>query len=254
MTPSHLHQAHWPTGFELAEFAEIDSTNEEAKRLADQGEAGPLWLRADVQTAGRGRRGRTWISPGGNLFATLLIRPQIMPSEAALLSFAAALSVADLLDAYVDPSRVKLKWPNDVQLDGGKVSGVLLESSATSEGLVDWLAVGIGVNLANHPGLEEPRTISLSDTLEGPAPTPLDALTHLAAAFAHHYKAFQTNGFEALRGPWLARARGIGEPLVARLPNEEIRGIFQGIDGTGALLLETDGAVRKITAGEVFFG
>ncbi len=258
--PPPISSASWPTGVGLAEFVEIDSTNEEAKRraeaggAAEAGEQGPIWLRSDMQTAGRGRRGRTWVSPGGNLFATLLIRPEITPSQAALLSFAAALSVADLLDAFVEPSRVKLKWPNDVQLDGGKVCGVLLESSATSGGLVDWLAVGVGVNLANHPGLEEPRTIALADAMDSPAPTPQEALTHLAAAFARHYEAFQTHGFEAVRGPWLARARGMGEPMVARLPHEEIRGIFTGIDETGALLLETNGALRKITAGEVFFG
>ncbi len=242
----------WPEGFALAEFAEIDSTNEEARRRAEAGEAGPIWLRADTQNAGRGRRGRNWISTKGNLFATLLIRPRIMPAEAALLSFAAALAVAELLDAFVGSSRIKLKWPNDVQLDGKKVCGTLLESSARADGLVEWLAIGIGVNLTSHPNLDEPETIALADVTE--APSPAEALRHLAAGFAKWYGTYQTEGFSALRGPWLARARGLGEPIMVRLPKETLKGRFTGIDEAGALLLESDGALRKITAGEVFFG
>jgi len=245
MTPA------WPAGVQLAEFGEIDSTNEEARRRAEAGQPGPIWLRGDVQTKGRGRRGRDWVSPAGNLFATLLIRPAMSAPEAARLSFAAALSVADLLDAFVEPSRVKLKWPNDVQLDGGKVCGILLESSARSDGAVDWLAVGIGVNLANHPHLDEPRTIALADVASPPSPS--EALTHLAAAFAKWFAAYEAHGFAALREPWLARARGLGEPITVRLPREELHGTFAGIDEEGALVLETQGATRKITAGEVFF-
>ena len=245
MTPA------WPEGVQLAEFSEIDSTNEEARRRAEASEAGPIWLRGDVQTKGRGRRGRDWVSPAGNLFATLLIRPKMSAPEAARLSFAAALSVADMLDAFVDPLRVKLKWPNDVQLDGGKVCGILLESSAHADGAVDWLAVGVGVNLANHPHLDEPKTIALADVAE--PPTPQVALTYLAAAFAKWLAAYERDGFAALREPWLARARGLGEPITVRLPREELHGTFAGIDAEGALMLETQGNTRAITAGEVFF-
>ncbi len=241
----------WPDGFDLAEFAEIGSTNGEARRRAEAGAPGPLWLRAGIQTAGRGRRGRDWVSPEGNLFATLMIRPRMTAAEAARLSFAAALAVAEVLDAFVAPERVRFKWPNDVQLDGAKVCGILLESAAHAEGPVDWLAVGIGVNLANHPHLDEPKTIALADV--APPPTPGDALTRLAAAFARWLAAYETRGFEALRDPWLARARGLGEGLTVRLPREELQGRFTGIDEEGALLLETHGKPRKITAGEVFF-
>jgi BirA family biotin operon repressor/biotin-[acetyl-CoA-carboxylase] ligase len=243
--------AAWPSGFELLEFDEIDSTNEEARRRAEAGEPGPVWIRGGLQTKGRGRRGRDWVSPTGNLFATLMIRPPLRAAEAARLSFAAALSVADMFDLYVDPARIKLKWPNDVQLDGGKVCGILLESSAHADGNVDWLAIGIGVNLANHPHLDEPRTIALADVTAPPTPT--EALTHLAAAFARWFAAYEDEGFSALREPWLARARGLGEPITVRLPREELHGVFAGIDGEGALVLETQGATRKITAGEVFF-
>lgn len=245
MTPA------WPAGVQLAELGEIDSTNEEARRRAESGEPGPIWLRGDMQTKGRGRRGRDWVSPAGNLFATLMIRPAMSAPEAARLSFAASLSVADMIDAFVDPARIKLKWPNDVQLDGGKVCGILLESAARPDGAVDWLAVGIGVNLANHPHLDEPRTIALADVTDPPAPG--EALSHLAAAFAKWFAAYQAHGFSALREPWLARARGVGEPITVRLPREELHGRFAGIDGEGALVLETQDRSRKITAGEVFF-
>jgi len=243
---------HWPEGYGLEEFSEIDSTNLEARRRAEAGEPGPVWLRAEVQTASRARRGRNWTSPPGNLLATLMIRPRMTPAEAARLSFAAALSVADVLDAFVDPARVKLKWPNDVQLDGGKICGILLESAAAANGVVDWLAVGIGINLQNHPNLDEPRTIALGDVVS--PPTPEAALALLATSFAKWFTAYEAHGFGALREAWLCRARGIGEALTARLPNEELHGVFRGIDGEGALLLETEGTTRKITAGEVFFG
>jgi BirA family biotin operon repressor/biotin-[acetyl-CoA-carboxylase] ligase len=243
--------AAWPTGFQLAEFDEIDSTNEEARRRAVAGEPGPIWIRGGLQTKGRGRRGRDWISPTGNLFATLMIRPPMSAAEAARLSFAAALSVADMLDVYVDPSRVRLKWPNDVQLDGGKVCGILLESSAHADGSVDWLAVGIGVNLANHPHLTEPKTIALADVAVPPKPQ--EALTHLAVAFAKWLAAYEDEGFTGLREPWLKRARGLGEPITVRLPREELHGTFAGIDADGALVLETKGRTRTISAGEVFF-
>jgi len=241
----------WPEGYELKEFTEIDSTNEEARRRAMAAEPGPIWLRADVQTKGRGRRGREWISPKGNLFATLMIRPQLTAPEAARLSFAAALSVADFLDAYVDPQRIKLKWPNDVQLDGAKVCGILLESSAHADGTVDWLAVGVGINLANHPQLDVPKTIALADVTEPPLPS--EALNHLAPAFSKWLAAYEAAGFRALRESWLARARGLGEALIVRLPREELQGRFAGIDEEGALLLETGEGLREITAGEVFF-
>lgn len=242
----------WPNGVGLAEFEEIDSTNEEARRRAEAGEPGPIWLRADVQSAGRGRRGREWVSKTGNLFATLLIRPKMKPGEAALLSFAAALAVADLMDAFVDPERVRLKWPNDVELDGKKVSGILLESSAQTRGNVEWLAVGIGINLTTHPGLEKPRTIALGEVTN--APTPKEALNHLAAAFTKWHSEFENKGFEVLQAAWLARARGLIEPITVRLPKETLQGQFVGIDETGALLLETESGLWKVSAGEVFFG
>ena len=230
-------------GTRLVHHAEIDSTNSEARRLAEAGERGPVWIACDRQTAGRGRRGRAWEQGEGNLAATLLIHPT---GDFAQLSFAAALAVADMVQHFAPAAAVTVKWPNDVLADGRKIAGILLESGP------GWLAVGIGVNLASHPqGTEFPAT-SLMQLGIAP-PSSQEALALLAARFAHWYDAWMTQGFEALRAAWLARANGLGAQIRARLPHETRHGVFEGIDASGALLLNEQGQVRAITAGEVFF-
>jgi BirA family biotin operon repressor/biotin-[acetyl-CoA-carboxylase] ligase len=234
----------WPPGIGLARLAEVDSTNDEARRRAEAGEVGPLWIMAERQTAGRGRRGRAWQTLDGNLAATLLVRPKAAPP--AQLSFAAALAVAEMVSAYAPQVAVTVKWPNDVLAEGKKIAGILLEAGA------GWLAVGVGVNLAHFPdGTEFPAT-SLA-ALGVTPPTPEAALALLAARFAHWQALWENEGFEPLRAAWLARAGGLGLPIRARLPQEEAHGAFEGIDGTGALLLRQPGGLRAITAGEVFF-
>jgi BirA family biotin operon repressor/biotin-[acetyl-CoA-carboxylase] ligase len=238
----------WPQGFSLIRHDQIDSTNSEARRLAEAGERGPVWITADRQTAGRGRRGRVWEQGDGNLAATLLIHPA---GDFAQLSFAAALAVADTAQHFAPTAIVAVKWPNDVLANGGKLAGILLESGLNSKN-EGWLAIGIGVNLASHPeGTEFPAT-SLAQLGIAP-PSPQDALALLAARFAHWYDAWMREGFETLRAAWLARAGGLGAPIRARLPHETRHGVFEGIDASGALLLNEQGQVRVITAGEVFF-
>src|SRR3984957_12027094 len=131
-------------------FDEIDSTNAEARRRADAGERGPLWLTAKRQTAGRGRRGRAWETGAGNLAATLLTHTEKPPAEAAQISFVAALAVADLAAAFVPASLVSLKWPNDPMIAGKKTAGILVESGPHPSGGL-WLAGGCGGNLAAPP-------------------------------------------------------------------------------------------------------
>jgi BirA family biotin operon repressor/biotin-[acetyl-CoA-carboxylase] ligase len=233
--------------FGVAEFSEIDSTNEEALRRARAGQAGPLWIRADRQSAGRGRRGRAWVGDDGNLFATLLISPERPRPEWAQLSFAAAIAVADTAAHYAPRAVIAVKWPNDVLAEGRKLAGILLETAGQG------LAVGIGINLAGHPeGTEFPAT-SLP-VLGVKAPQPREALTVLAGHFGRWYDAWVTDGFAPLRDAWLARAAHLGHPIRARLPDQEHAGIFEGIDGEGALLLNQGRNVRTIAAGEVFFG
>ncbi|WGM38750.1 biotin--[acetyl-CoA-carboxylase] ligase [Caulobacter sp. NIBR1757] len=236
-------------------YDEIDSTNAEARRRAEAGEMGPVWLTARRQTAGRGRRGRAWeTGQGRNLAATLLLTTQRPPGEAAQISFVAALAVAELADAYVPASLVTLKWPNDPLIGGRKTSGVLIESGPSPLGGL-WLAVGIGVNLAEAPENPERPATTFAAHMTAPPPAPLDALTVLATAFARWQEVWDRFGFPAIADAWMRRAHGIGEPCVARLGNETVEGVAEGLDPDGSLRLRLpDGMLRRITAGDVFFG
>ena len=238
-------------GVPVEAFEELDSTNAEARRRAEAGATGPLWITAKRQTAGRGRRGRSWETGEGNLAATLLFTTGKPPAEAAQVSFVAALAVADLADRYVPASLVSLKWPNDPLIAGRKTSGILVESGPAPRGL--WVAVGIGVNLAHAP--EDVPATSFAQHMVAPPPKPLEALEHLAAAFERWRLLWDSAGFPAIADAWTKRAHGLGEPCVARLGNETVEGVAEGLDPDGALRLRlADGSIRRITAGDVFFG
>ena len=243
----------WPEGWGRVRLDTVDSTNEEARRRAAAAELGPLWIAADRQTAGRGRRGRAWADPGGALFATALLRPRLPAREAAGLSFAACLAVAEALDALASGSQVALKWPNDALLNDRKVAGVLLESAGSGDRL-DWLAVGIGLNLAVAPEPAPegwPPTSIAAET--GAAPAPDVALEALAQSFARWSARLEAEGFAPLRTAWLARAARLGEKVTARLPGETVAGDFVDLDGDGALVLSGPFGLRRIHAADVFF-
>jgi BirA family biotin operon repressor/biotin-[acetyl-CoA-carboxylase] ligase len=242
-----------PAGYSVASYDEIDSTNEEARRRAAVGERGPLWICARRQTAGRGRRGRAWESPEGNLMATLLLAPGVTAPEAARLSFVAALAVHDLVAAYATRATVRVKWPNDVLIDGKKVAGILLESSG-SEGVdvLPWVAIGIGVNLTHGPAEAQYPATFLG--AHGRAPSPEEALAELAEAWETRFRVWRVSGFAAIREAWLGVAAGLGQPIEVRLPAETLHGRFETLMTDGALsLLLPDGSRRAVTAGEVFF-
>jgi BirA family biotin operon repressor/biotin-[acetyl-CoA-carboxylase] ligase len=240
----------------ILRFDEIDSTNAEARRRAQAGEAGPLWITARRQTAGRGRRGRAWETGAGNLAATLLISTQKPPVEAAQMAFVTALAVGDLALAQVPPALVSLKWPNDVLVDGRKVSGVLIESGPRDIGA--WLAIGVGVNLATPPQASERPATSLADHLRGDLTAPMTpdaALATLADAFARRLDVWETYGFQPIADAWTARAHGLGRTCTVRLERETLEGVAEGLEADGALRLRlAEGGVRRITAGDVFFG
>jgi BirA family biotin operon repressor/biotin-[acetyl-CoA-carboxylase] ligase len=241
----------WPPGYDLRHFVEIDSTNAEARRMAQAGMQGPVWIFADRQSDGRGRRGRAWVSPAGNLSATLLFTPTFDARTAGQLAFVTALAASDLFRAFAPEESVRVKWPNDILLNGRKAAGILLESAGQG-GALDWMAVGIGANLRHHPdGMEFPATSLANEGFE--APPAADALDHLAAAWAHWYGVWGSEGFVAIRQAWCLRASGIGRPVRARLPQEETTGIFDGIDESGALLLRQDTQLRAISAADIFF-
>lgn len=237
-------------------FDEIDSTNAEARRRADAGETGPLWITAAVQTAGRGRRGRAWDTRRGNLAATLLVTTDVPPAEAAQLSFVAAFAIRALAEQFVPPSLVRFKWPNDVMVDGRKLSGILIELGRNAGGHL-WLAIGIGVNLAHAPeNLERPATcIAAHLAADIPAPPePAQALAILSAGFAATAAGWSRSGFAPLRDTWVKGAAGIGEPCEARLDRETLEGVAEGLDTDGALLLRLPNrSLRRIAAGDVFF-
>ena len=243
-----------PAKVPILAFDAIDSTNAEARRRAEAGEVGPLWIAAAVQTAGRGRRGRTWETRTGNLAATLLMLSDKPPGEAAQISFVAALAVADLATASVPADLVRLKWPNDPMIAGRKTAGILIESGRAPDGRL-WLATGIGVNLAHAPAATERPATCFADHAFGAPPQPLVALGRLADAFARWLGVWEQQGFAAISEAWTARAWGLGEACVARLGNETLEGVAEGLDEDGALRLRLpDGGIRRITAGDVFFG
>ena len=234
-------------------FDELDSTNAEARRRAEAGERGPVWLTAALQTAGRGRRGRHWQTARGNLAATYLFTTDKSAGEAAQISFVAALAAWDLAARYVSSELITLKWPNDPMIGGRKVGGILVESGAVAGGGV-WLAVGTGINLAHSPGISERPVTAIAQHMAGEPPTTVEAIEVLREAFAKWETCWLGEGFAAIARAWTAKAHGLGALCEARLPNETVAGVAEGLDIDGAFRLRTqDGAIRRITAGDVYF-
>lgn len=227
----------------------VDSTNDEARRLVETGAALDLTaIVADRQTGGRGRRGRPWSSPAGNLHLSILIEIGSL-HHAAELGFAAATAMVQAVGPLLPDMAVRAKWPNDVVVDGRKLCGMLLESAGPG-----WLVLGLGVNVVAAPppaGLNHPACC-LADL--GCAAGTEAVLGAFGAAFLPLLVAWRAQGFAALRRPWLAVARGVGQPVVVRLERDTLTGMFAGLDEDGALLLDQgpDG-MRRILAGDVFF-
>lgn len=244
-----------PPAYRLVAMDRVESSNDEARKLAEQGaEDGTLvWVKE--QTKGRGRQGRSFISPPGNLYLSLVLRPDCTVAEAAQLSFVAALGVGEAVGSVALPGvEVLYKWPNDVLFSGRKGAGILLESRMSPEGALDWLVLGVGVNVKSFPeGLDVEAT---SLQYEG-APPDLDEVDMLEA-FARHFLGWVNrwleDGFAPVRQAWLHHAKGLGETIEVRLPRETLTGVFRDLDAQGALLLELpDGNTRAIAAGDVYF-
>lgn len=235
----------------ISSFATIDSTNDEARRRAEAGEPEGAVIVAASQTKGRGRRGRTWISPPGNLHCSILLRPHCDVADAANLSFVAALALAEALDGPAGNSeRITVKWPNDVLLDHRKVAGILLESES-AEGALQWVVIGIGVDVEYFPtGVDFPAISLRAAGCRADSDSVRDAVLR---RFWVWYARWMSEGFAPVRDEWLARAAALGETIAVRLQDETIEGVFAGLDGDGALLLDVAGGRRRITAGDVFF-
>jgi len=238
-------------GMRLVAHEVLGSTNTEALSLARQGERGPLWITASRQTAGRGRRGRPWVSEPGNLFVSLLLTDRAPPEHWPELSFVAALALHDAvveLAGALKP-RLAIKWPNDLLLAGEKFAGILIEGEGGHDGAV---AVGIGVNCASHPAdTDQPATDLGAVGAQVSPPALFAALSAKMLGRLAQWNAGE--GFATVRADWLARAAGVGEDIRVRLGDREVSGRFEALDEAGGLVLRSaDGRRQTIAAGDVF--
>ena len=222
--------------------ADTGSTNADLLAEAQAGAPEGLWLRAESQSGGRGRAGRSWISPPGNLYASTIVRLNPGEPEPATLALVAAVALEEVAAAYAGPVKLQLKWPNDLMAGHAKLAGVLLERVG------DAVVIGFGVNLAHHPeGLDRPTASLVALGIEPPDPGLF--LADLADTFARWLGRWRGEGLGPVRARWLGRAHPIGSALATA----ESEGLFDGLDFSGALLLRrADGRVETIRAGDVF--
>ena len=245
-------------GYRLRALDATESTNDDALRAAREGEPGGLWVVAAQQLSGRGRHGRHWASPPGNLYASLLLRDPCDAALAPQLGFVAGLALHRAVEtvAGIGAPRLALKWPNDLLLDGAKVAGLLLEGHRIGPSLA--VVIGFGVNVAHAPaGTPYPAAaLKAAD----PAVTREALFEALAAAYAKTFSDWDTaqhrdsaDPFRSIRRFWLERAAGLGGEVTVRLPSGERRGVFEGLDRSGRLRLKTAAGVELIDAGDLYF-
>lgn len=243
-----------PTGWTLLACETIGSTNDEAMQRADRGAAEGTVVWAKRQVSGRGRRGRIWQSPEGNLYTSILVRPGTSAEVAAQLSFVTALAVGDTVAAHIPAGRrIGFKWPNDVQVDGAKISGILLESAVGQNGLVSQVVVGTGINVGWRPAPGETPYPATSLAALGGEARLEPVLESYCEAMARWIGRWRTHGFGAVRDAWVAQAGNIGQMIEVKTGRDVLTGRFAHLDETGALILEgNDGRTTRVTAGEIF--
>lgn len=246
---------HLENGFRHLPLGDVGSTNAVCLEHARSGDTGGLWVTAQRQLAGRGSRGREWVSENGNLYASLLLRePGALP-VLHTLTFVASLAIRDAIYASsgAEMTKVGLKWPNDVLLNGKKTSGILLESHDI--GGIRYVIIGMGINVAHHPEV----TLHLSTDLraEGINSDPGLLFQHLNHAMEKRLLQWSRgDGFSTIRADWLSAASGMGQTIEIRLPGEQQprTGIFGGIDENGLLLLEgAGGRQERVSVADIFF-
>lgn len=256
----HLSPETESAGYRILSLEATDSTNDDALQAARSGDPGQLWIAAAEQRAGRGRHGRQWASPPGNLYTSLLLVDPCEAHVAPQLGFVAGLALHEAVEAVtgVGAPRLSLKWPNDLLLDGAKVSGLLLEGHRLSPNGPLVVIIGFGVNVAFAPAGTPYPAIALEAVK--PGLTREDAFRALSTAFARTLSAWRASArmnasdpFGPIRRLWLERAAGIGKNVTLRLPSGEKSGIFEGLDRFGRLQLKTSSGVELIDAGDLYF-
>lgn len=241
-----------PEFFRLVAVDETGSTNDDAAAAAREGAGEGTLVWARRQSKGRGRRGRTWVSPEGNLHLSIIVRPVVPVTRAGEIAFVAALASVDACKMLAPDADIRCKWPNDVLVDGRKVGGLLIETSI-KEDRIEWLVVGIGLNLSAHPDRVEFPATHLARHVGRVIPVE-EGLVAFAEAFDARYRLWRTESFVPIRAAWLQHAAGLGGAIRVRLDDAELHGTFIGLDNDGALKLSlSDGTKRRITAGDVFF-
>lgn len=240
-------------GYRLIVRDEVGSTMEEARRALDQGDAGRLWIVAREQTAGRGRHGRVWGSPPGNLYASLLLKTPCEPALAPQLGFVAGLALHDAAARVTGLAapQLALKWPNDLLAERAKTAGLLLEGESRAGGFS--VVIGFGVNIASCPQ-DTPYPASFLKA-HAPAAGVEAMLSALSDAWLERYSVWmQPGGFGPTRSAWLDRAAFLGETITIRLSDGPLSGCFAGLDPSGRLELDTPSGRRLIDAGDLYFG
>ncbi len=237
-------------GWRVVRFDAIDSTNEEARRRALAGDAGRLWIVADEQTAGRGRRGRAWVSPKGNLHASALMIDPCAPAIAAQLGFVGGVALARAA-RDLGATEVGLKWPNDLMFRGAKCAGILVEGVGLGGGRVACV-VGVGVNCTHAPKGLSYATSCLTRAGEQ-ALGPGELFERLVERFGEAFDAWRTGqAFDRIRGAWLDCALGLGEQIAIQNGAGEREGVFQGIDAAGRLLMRSEHGLEAIEAADLW--
>lgn len=230
----------------LEVFDELASTADACAERARAGEAQGLAILALKQTAGRGSRGRSWQAPEGNLNLSILLRPARPLAEAGMFALLAGIAVAEALEQFFAPP-TSLKWPNDVLIGEAKLAGVLIDA-APAENRLDWLAIGIGMNLRAAPEIPGRRTTSLA--AHGVSVAPQD----MAQAVLGRLGVWQAAPAAAIRDEWLARAHPIGTPMCIQSGGQLLEGTFGGLSPVGELLLCSKNRIESINTGEVLLG
>ncbi len=244
--------------YHLLSYDILDSTNEEAKRLASNGATHGAVVWSREQTNGKGRMGRDWVSPEGNLYVSMLLQPQCDPKELTQLAFVTAVAATDTVGPMVgEECEVRCKWPNDVLLDGKKLGGILLESFSTTNDFgrtQPWVVVGMGLNITAHPEgkLRYPATSLKEAGIE--LISAKIVLSRFIYNFIMRYDHWQHEGFKDIRKAWCDSAYGIGTSVEVEVAEEVFKGHFEGIDETGRLMLTNDSKKPiAISAGDVRF-